>query len=210
MVLKNDYNKVIIQLTNDEFIYKSFFRWVKIKKSDIRSIFYDEGYLGILTYSRRIYSLSLGSLLWSEKGKLEDLRKELNKENILFDYTNAKAMRDFFPYYMFFLPIFNDEKYLKFKIVLFLIFIIGIIYIKRVSIFSNTVFNIDKDELEIINRKNSIKYKRHEINKIESKKYYDGVTTIEFKKSGNKYSISFKDTPYLIKIYDLSLIKLFG
>ncbi len=37
MVLKNDYNKVIIQLTNDEFIYKSFFRRVKIKKSDIRS-----------------------------------------------------------------------------------------------------------------------------------------------------------------------------
>lgn len=107
MVLKNDYNKVIIQLTNDEFIYKSIFRRVKIKKSDIRSVFYDEGYLGILTYSGRIYSLSLGSLLWSERNKLEDLRKELNKENILFDYTNAKAMRDFFPYYMFFLPIFN-------------------------------------------------------------------------------------------------------
>ncbi|MBS5884210.1 MAG: hypothetical protein E6300_05375 [Clostridium sp.] len=210
MVLKNDYNKVIIQLTNDEFIYKSFFIRVKIKKADIRSVFYDDGYLGILAYSGRIYSLSLGPLLWSERNKLEDLRKELNKENILFDYTISRAMGKIFPYYMFFLPIFNDEKYLKFKIVLFLIFIIGIIYIKRVSIFSNTVFNIDKDELEIINRKNSIKYKRHEINKIESKKYYDGVTTIEFKKSGNKYSISFKDTPYLIKIYDLSLIKLFG
>lgn len=33
MVLKNDYNKVIIQLTNDEFIYKSFFIRVKIKKN---------------------------------------------------------------------------------------------------------------------------------------------------------------------------------
>lgn len=210
MVLINDYNKVIIELNEDDFIYKRLFRRVKIKKSDIRSIFYDEVYLGILTYSGRIYSLSLGSLLWSEKWKLEDLRKELNKENILFDYTNAKAMRDSFPYYMFFILIFNDEKYLKFKIVIFLIFIIGIIYIRRISIFSNTVFNIDKDELEFIRRKSTLKYKRHEIDKIELKREVDHITNIYFKKSGNKYSISFKDTPYLIKIYDLSLIKLFG
>ena len=67
-----------------------------------------------------------------------------------------------------------------------------------------------KDELEIINRRNSLKYKRHEIDKIELKRYYDGITTIEFKKNENKHSISFKDTPYLIKIYDLSLVKLFG
>lgn len=210
MVLINDYNKVLIELNDNELIYKRFFTRVKIKKSHIRSVFYDESYLGILTCRGRIYSLSLGSLLWSEKVKLEDLRKELNKENILFDYTNAKAMRDFFPYYMFFLPIFNNEKYLKFKIIIFLIIVLGIIYIKRVSIFSNTVFNIDKEELEIINRRNSLKYKRHEIDKIELKRYYDGVTTIEFKKSRNKYSISFNDSPYLIKIYDLSLIKLFG
>ncbi|MDU6362596.1 MAG: hypothetical protein E6582_03590 [Clostridium sp.] len=210
MVLKNDYNKVIIQLTNDEFIYKSFFRRVKIKKSDIRSVFYDDGYLGILAYSGRIYSLSLGPLLWSERNKLEDLRKELNKENILFDYTISRAMGKIFPYYIIFIPMSNMIKDIRISIIILSIYIIGVIYIKRISIFSNTVFNIDKDELEIINRRNSLKYKRHEIDKIELKRYYDGITTIEFKKNENKHSISFKDTPYLIKIYDLSLVKLFG
>ena len=210
MVLKNDYNKVIIQLTNDEFIYKSFFIRVKIKKADIRSVFYDDGYLGILAYSGRIYSLSLGPLLWSERNKLEDLRKELNKENILFDYTISRAMGKIFPYYIIFIPMSNMIKDIRISIIILSIYIIGVIYIKRIYIFSNTVFNIDKDELEIINRRNSLKYKRPEIDKIELKRYYDGITTIEFKKNENKHSISFKDTPYLIKIYDLSLVKLFG
>lgn len=119
-------------------------------------------------------------------------------------------MRNFFPYYMFAIPVFSNEKYLIFKILIFLIIVMGIIYIKRVSIFSNIVFNIDKDALEIINRKNSLNYKRYEIDKIELKREIVDTTTIYFKKSGNKYSIYFKDNPYLIKIYDLSLVKLFG
>ncbi|MCR1952481.1 MULTISPECIES: hypothetical protein [unclassified Clostridium] len=210
MVLINDYKKVIIELTDDDFIYKSFFRKVKIKKSDIRSVFYDEGYLGILTYRGKIYSLSLGSLLWSEKGKLEDLRKELNKENILFDYTNTKVFKEIFPFYLISISIINLIEKPRFAILIFLIFIIGIIYSRKVTIFENNVFNIDKDELEVIRRKSILKYKRHEIDKIKLKRELNGITTIYFKKNGNKFRLYFKDNPYLIKIYDLSLVKLFG
>lgn len=39
MVLKNDYNKIIIELTDDEFIYKSFFRKVKIKNQILEVFF---------------------------------------------------------------------------------------------------------------------------------------------------------------------------
>lgn len=210
MVLINDYKKVIIELTDDDFIYKSFFRKVKIKKSDIRSVFYDEGYLGILTYRGKIYSLSLGSLLWSEKGKLEDLRKELNKENILFDYTNTKVFKEIFPFYLISISIINLIEKPRFAILIFLIFIIGIIYSRKVTIFENNVFNIDKDELEVIRRKSILKYKRHEIDKINLKRELNGITTIYFKKNDNKFRLYFKDNPYLIKIYDLSLVKLFG
>ncbi|WP_195265201.1 hypothetical protein [Clostridium sp. 1001275B_160808_H3] len=210
MVLINDYKKVIIELTDDDFIYKSFFRKVKIKKSDIRSVFYDEGYLGILTYRGKIYSLSLGSLLWSEKGKLEDLRKELNKENILFDYTNTKVFKEIFPFYLISTSIINLIEKPRFAILIFLIFIIGIIYSRKVTIFENNVFNIDKDELEVIRRKSILKYKRHEIDKINLKRELNGITTIYFKKNDNKFRLYFKDNPYLIKIYDLSLVKLFG
>lgn len=209
MVLKNENNKVIIELNEDELIYKRFFRRIKIKKSNVRSVFYDESFLGILTYSGKIYSLNISSLLWSENGKLEELRKELNKENILFDYTNVKVIRSYFPFYLIFLPMLNVDLEIELKIILLLICIIGILYSKSMPRNNNTVFNIDKDELEIVRLKRLQKYKRHEIDKIELKRYFDEVTTIEFKKNENKFVIYFKDTPYLIKIYNLSLIKLF-
>lgn len=209
MVLKNENNKVIIELNEDELIYKRFFRRIKIKKSNVRSVFYDESFLGVLTYSGKIYSLNISSLLWSENGKLEELRKELNKENILFDYTNVKVIRSYFPFYLIFLPMLNVDLEIELKIILLLICIIGILYIKSMPRNNSTVFNIDKDELEIVRLKRLQKYKRHEIDKIELKRYFDEVTTIEFKKNENKFVIYFKDTPYLIKIYNLSLIKLF-
>lgn len=209
MVLKNENNKVIIELNEDELIYKRFFRRIKIKKSNVRSVFYDESFLGILTYSGKIYSLNISSLLWSENGKLEELRKELNKENILFDYTNVKVIRSYFPFYLIFLPMLNVDLEIELKIILLLICIIGILYIKSMPRNNSTVFNIDKDELEIVRLKRLQKYKRHEVDKIELKRYFDEVTTIEFKKNENKFVIYFKDTPYLIKIYNLSLIKLF-
>lgn len=73
----------------------------------------------------------------------------------------------------------------------------------------NNVYNIDKDEVEILRGKHTFKYKKHEIDNIKLRRS-NYLNIIEFKKNGNKYVMYFKESPYLIKIYDLSLGKLFS
>ena len=207
MVLKDDYNKDLLTIDEENLIYKKLFKKVKIKKSDIRSIFYGENILGVLTYSGKIYSFSIVKLLYSERYKLENLRKELNKEKVLFNYTST-IYKDYI-YMIFFINlIMNNIRNNWAIVILILLLIIFIFIVKHYS--RNVIFNIDKDELEVKIGKNIFKYKRHEIDKINIKKYYQDVNNIEFKKNGNRYIICFKENPYLIKIYNTSLSKLFN
>ena len=80
------YDRLI--LDEKKLIYTKYLKRKTIKKEEIRSVFYDENILGILTYSGKIYSFNISRLLSTQRKRLEDLRVELNKENILFDYTN--------------------------------------------------------------------------------------------------------------------------
>lgn len=66
--------KKILCLEDDKLIYYGVFRKIIIKKSDIRSIFYDETTLGILLNSGKTYSLNINKFLFSERSKLEELR----------------------------------------------------------------------------------------------------------------------------------------
>ena len=70
MVLRDDYNRELLSIDKENLIYKNFFRKVKIKRIDIRSVFYRENVLGILTYSGKIYSFNIVKLLYSERDKL--------------------------------------------------------------------------------------------------------------------------------------------
>nr|MDV4152371.1 hypothetical protein [Clostridium sp. AL.422] len=90
MRLKDDYGKEFLLLDEENLIYKRAIKKITIKRDEIRSVFYDESTLGVLTYSGRIYSFRITKLLFSERKKLEELRVELNKENILFDYINYR------------------------------------------------------------------------------------------------------------------------
>ncbi|MDV4152714.1 hypothetical protein R0131_17945, partial [Clostridium sp. AL.422] len=78
------------------------------------------------------------------------------------------------------------------------------------KIIPNTVYNIDRNEFEIIKSINIIKYKREEIDKINLIKINEKISLIEFKKNRKKYKLYFMQSPYLIKIYNLSLTKLFN
>ena len=84
MRLKNEYGSEFILLDEENLIYRRKFRKITIKRNEIRSVFYDENILGILTDSGKIYSLNITHLLFSERKKLEELRLEINKENIIF------------------------------------------------------------------------------------------------------------------------------
>lgn len=199
MVLKDDYNKDLLIIDEENLIYKSFFRKVKIKRREIRSIFYNENILGILLYNGKIYSFSIVKLLHSEKFKLEILREELNKENILFDYTGA--INEEFTFYW---GIFWLINLLRSIWVIIIVAVIILVYINN-NYRKAILYNIDKDELEVIFRKKISIYKKCDLDKIEIRKTY-----IKFFKDRKRYKLYFEDTPYLIKNYKISLNKFFN
>ena len=208
MVLKDDYNKELFTIDEENLIYKGFFRKVKIKKSDIRSVFYGENILGILTYGGKIYSFNIVKLLYSERYKVENLRNELNKENIIFNYTKVD-FSDYSIYFLIFMnPIINLIQNIFVGIITLIILLVFILLVKYYG--NKVVFNIDKDELEVKRGKDIFKYKRDEIDKIRIIKHSTKGKSIEFKKNKNKYILNFEDTPYLIKNYNVSLNKLFN
>ena len=84
MKFKDDYGKDILILDEENLIYKGFLRRKTIKREDIRSVFYDENILGVLSYSGKIYSLNIVHLLFSERKKLEELRLKLSEANLFF------------------------------------------------------------------------------------------------------------------------------
>jgi hypothetical protein len=207
MVLKNDYGKEFIKVNENEIIYKGILRKCIIKRADIRSVFYDESILGILTYSGKIYSLNINSLLFSERSKLEELRQELSKENILFNYTKYVANNAYSSLIFFINPIIKNLDKIEVKLIILILIIVFIAY---KVFYINIIFNIDKEEFEIIKRNSTIKYKKYQVDKINLKKYTNDIYMIEFEKDRKKYNLLFRGNPYLMKIYNVSLVKLFG
>lgn len=210
MFLKDDYGMNIILLDEENLIYKRTLGKITIKRSDIRSVFYDESILGVLTYSGRIYSLNIIKLLYSEREKLEYLREELNRENILFDYINHRGSMSTIAFILLIPILINLDSVINqiiSVVLIFFVFFYIIIYKRRLM--TKIVFNIDKKEFEVLRGKHTYKYKKKRIDKIRVIRSTD-LNTIEFKKNGNKYRMFFKETPYLIKIYNLSLAKLFN
>ncbi|MBS5938696.1 hypothetical protein [Clostridium sp.] len=209
MILNDNYERILIILDEENLIYKGTFRKTTIKREEIRSAFYDEELLGILTYSGKIYSLKIDKLSVSDKEKLEQLRLVLNKENILFDYTNRMIAIVSLPLFVFFMPIsisFIISSRIIVAVLLISIFIFYINVLKKVM--PNNVYNINSDEVEILRGKHTFKYKKQEIDKIKLIRGHN-LNTIEFKKNGNKYVMYFKESKYLTKIYSLSLGELF-
>lgn len=209
MILNDNYERILIILDEENLIYKGTFRKTTIKREEIRSAFYDEELLGVLTYSGKIYSLKIDKLSVSDKEKLEQLRLVLNKENILFDYTNRMIAIVSLPLFVFFMPIsisFIISSRIIVAVLLISIFIFYINVLKKVM--PNNVYNINSDEVEILRGKHTFKYKKQEIDKIKLIRG-NNLNTIEFKKNGNKYVMYFKESKYLTKIYKLSLGELF-
>lgn len=63
MVLKDDFNKELLIIDEETLIYKTCLRKIKIKRKDIRSIFYSENILAVLNYSGKIYCLIIQELI---------------------------------------------------------------------------------------------------------------------------------------------------
>ena len=82
-------------------------------------------------------------------------------------------------------------------------------FIFRRDLIPNVIYNIDLCEFEIIKRKSILKYKKYEIDKIKLIKQNTNSIYVELNKNKSKYKLYFKENPYLIKIYNLSLTKLF-
>ncbi len=205
------YDRLI--LDEKKLIYTKYLKRKTIKKEEIRSVFYDENILGILIYSGKIYSFNISRLLSTQRKRLEDLRVELNKENILFDYTNF-IENSMYP--LLFIGYFNiinifiiQSNYsIIIKIFLVITIIFSFVLIKNLE--ETTIYNIDKEEVEIFSWKNTLKYKKYEIDKIKVMKVNGNINSIVFKKNKNNFKLYFRENPYLIKIYNTSLTKLFN
>ena len=212
MKFKDDYGKDILILDEENLIYKNFFRKIVIKRSDIRSVFYDEEILGILTYSGKIYSLVIRKLLFSERKWLEELRLEVSKENILFDYTNSLNSEMYLLFIVFFniinIMIIRPNYSIIIKLFLLILIIFLIVLIRKLE--KTIIYNIDKEEIEIFTWKTTLKYKKYEIDKIKVMKVNNTINSIVFKKNKNNFKLYFRENPYLIKIYNTSLTKLFN
>ena len=108
--------------------------------------------------------------LSTQRKRLEDLRVELNKENILFDYTNF-IENSMYP--LLFIGYFNiinifiirPNYSIIIKIFLVITIIFSFVLIKNLE--ETTIYNIDKEEVEIFSWKNTLKYKKYEIDKIK-------------------------------------------
>ncbi|MDY2632127.1 MAG: hypothetical protein SOV85_12355 [Clostridium sp.] len=212
MKFKDDYGKDILILDEENLIYKNFFRKIVIKRSDIRSVFYDEEILGILTYSGKIYSLVIRKLLFSERKRLDELRLEVRKENILFDYTNSLNSEMYLLFIVFFniinIMIIRPNYSIIIKLFLLILIIFLIVLIRKLE--KTIIYNIDKEEIEIFTWKTTLKYKKYEIDKIKVMKVNNTINSIVFKKNKNNFKLYFRENPYLIKIYNTSLTKLFN
>ena len=213
MRIKNDYGKDMLILDEENLIFKHFFGKKIIKREDIRSVFYDENTLGILNYNGKVYSINITAVLFSERKMIEELRLQINKENILFDYTNF-IENSMYP--LLFIGYFNiinifiiQSNYsIIIKIFLVITIIFSFVLIKNLE--ETTIYNIDKEEVEIFSWKNTLKYKKYEIDKIKVMKVNGNINSIVFKKNKNNFKLYFRENPYLIKIYNTSLTKLFN
>uniref|UniRef100_UPI0025DAF4D1 hypothetical protein n=1 Tax=uncultured Clostridium sp. TaxID=59620 RepID=UPI0025DAF4D1 len=164
MRIKNDYGKDMLILDEENLIFKHFFGKKIIKREDIRSVFYDENTLGILNYNGKVYSINITAVLFSERKMIEELRLQINKENILFNYIRSMNYESSLPItLMYIIMLFNlnfidNEIY---SILFIAFFIIFIILTKKIR--PRVIYNIDTNEVEVFKWRKKLKYKREEL-----------------------------------------------
>lgn len=211
MRIKNDYGKDMLILDEENLIFKHFFGKKIIKREDIRSVFYDENTLGILNYNGKVYSINITSVLFSERKMIEELRLQINKENILFNYIRSMNYESSLPItLMYIIMLFNlnfidNEIY---SILLIAFFITFIILTKKIT--PRVIYNIDTNEVEVFKWRKNLKYKREELDKIKLKKISEYASVVEFINNKKKYKLYFMGNSQLTKIYNTSLNELFN
>ncbi len=211
MRIKNDYGKDMLILDEENLIFKHFFGKKIIKREDIRSVFYDENTLGILNYNGKVYSINITAVLFSERKMIEELRLQINKENILFNYIRSMNYESSLPItLMYIIMLFNlnfidNEIY---SILFIAFFIIFIILTKKIR--PRVIYNIDTNEVEVFKWRKKLKYKREELDKIKLKKISEYASVVEFINNKKKYKLYFMGNSQLTKIYNTSLNELFN
>ena len=210
MRIRNDYGKDMLILDEEKLIFKHFFGEKIIKRSDIRSVFYDENILGILNYNGKVYSINITPVLFSQRKMIQELRLQLNKENILFNYIRSmnyeSSLATTLIYFIIFpsISILNNNIYPLFLVSLYIMFIILIN-----KLIPRIFYNIDTNEVEVFKWRKKIKYKREELDKVKLKKINEYTSVVEFIKNKKKYKLYFMGNSQLSKIYNTSLKELF-
>ncbi len=195
MVLLSDYGRVILEVNEEEIIYKKLFKKYIIKKCDIRSIYYDELTLAILSYDGKVYSLNITNLLFSERKKLEKLHSELNKENILFNFDKKYIANSGLYWLLIFIPRYHNLTWIIILAVLICIYTI------EKNKYIGTFYNLDKEEFEVLKNNKVIKIKRKDIEDVKIKKSnWDNVVEIVYEK--RKYKIFIRENINYKKLYN--------
>ena len=142
---------------------------------------------------------------------IEELRLQINKENILFNYIRSMNYESSLPItLMYIIMLFNlnfidNEIY---SILLIAFFIIFIILTKKIT--PRVIYNIDTNEIEVFKWRKNLKYKREELDKIKLKKISEYASVVEFINNKKKYKLYFMGNSQLTKIYNTSLNELFN
>lgn len=142
---------------------------------------------------------------------IEELRLQINKENILFNYIRSMNYESSLPItLMYIIMLFNlnfidNEIY---SILFIAFFIIFIILTKKIR--PRVIYNIDTNEVEVFKWRKKLKYKREELDKIKLKKISEYASVVEFINNKKKYKLYFMGNSQLTKIYNTSLNELFN
>ncbi|GAA0083889.1 hypothetical protein UT300007_03280 [Clostridium sp. CTA-7] len=195
MVLLSDYGRVILEVNEEEIIYKKRV----IKKCDIRSLYYDENILAILCYNGKVHSLNMNSLLFSERKKLEYLYSELNKENMLFNIDKRYIGNTGLYWLLFFIPRYSNSYICLTWIIILSVLICTYIIEKKKYV--GTFYNLDKEEFEVLKNDKVIKIKRKDVEYIKIKEINLGsIVEIVYKKS--KYKMFIRENVDCKKLYN--------
>ena len=92
MIIKSDYDKIILELNDEELILYKFFKRTHIRISNIRSAYYRGNLLYILTNDNKYYYKNLSTMKLSQLNNLEVLVNELNKDKFIFFFPNGNTI----------------------------------------------------------------------------------------------------------------------
>lgn len=161
MIIKSDYDKILLELDDEELIIHKFFKRTHIRRSNIRSAYYKDNFLYILTNDNKYYYKNLATMKFSQLNNLEVIVNEINKDKFIFFFPNGNTVSLIFciPMYINIIMnnIFNSDETLAYPILMILsLILVFVIFFYNRANQKIWVYSIETHEFQRFNKYNII------------------------------------------------------